>query len=173
MEKKAISMLKTILATILIILAIVFIYPIETIVATIETIILSDVYTSQSDCLISFNKVKVKEYEKCEELGSEPYGICEAIYFNEEQANKIEIQIKNDENWTTKPFKENHIDDYKRFNIIELGKCYYYLIQFDRDGRIIETNREVLDNKGLEWYESAIYDSDNKILYYYYRHYEK
>ena len=40
-------------------------------------------------------------------------------------------------------------------------------------GITIETNREILDNKPIEWYKSAIYDRDNKILLYYYRHYEK
>ena len=45
--------------------------------------------------------------------------------------------------------------------------------EFDKNYNAIETNREILDNKPIEWYKSAIYDSDNKTLYYYYRHYEK
>lgn len=166
-------MLKTVLVTILIILAIIFIYPIDIIISTIGTGIFMDAYTHKSDCLISFNSVKIEEYEKYEKLGEKVYGSCYAIYFNEEQANNIEMQIKNDENWTTKSFKEKFVEDYKKFNINESGKCYYYLIQLNRDGFIVETNRDVLDNKELEWYESAIYDTDNKILYYYYEHYSR
>lgn len=164
-------MMKTVLVTILIILAIICIYPISIIASTIGASIFMDAFTHKSDYIISFNNVKIEECEKYEKLGEKAYGSCYAIYFNEEQANNTEKQIKKDENWATKPFKERFVEDYKKFNINELGKCYYYLIQLNRDGFTIETNREVLDNKELEWYESAIYDTDNKILYYYYEHY--
>ena len=166
-------MLKTFLITILIIIAIIVIFPLDIIASTIGVVMIIDATTPKSNYIASFNNVKIEEYERYEELGEEGYGSCEAIYFNEEQAKNIEMQIKNDENWTTRPLKEEFIEDYKKFNITELGKCYYYLVQYSRDGYIIETNRDILDNRGLRWYESAVYDSDNKILYSYYEHYSR
>ena len=166
-------MLKTFLVTLLIIIAIILIYPIDIIVSTIGVSIFVDAATPKSNYLVIFNNVKVEEYERYEKLGEKAYGSCNAIYFNEEQANNIEIQIKNDEIWTTKTFEKRFIEDYEKFNINELGQCYYYLVQLNGDGFTVETNRNVLDNKELEWYESAIYDIDNKILYYYNEHYSR
>ena len=112
-----------------------------------------------------------KKYEKIE--SDDVYVDCYAIYFNEKQSNAIESQINSDENWTKKPFNEKIINKYKKVNVNNFENSYYYLIEFDKNYNAIETNREILDNKPIEWYKSAIYDSDNKTLYYYYRHYEK
>ena len=165
-------MIKTIIASLLILNAIIFIYPIESFIIPIGMSIFSD-KSSDGELIKGFGKVKVENYERYEKIGIEAYSKCYAIYFNEEQANIIEKQINSDENWTNKPFNEQIINNYKKLNVKDFEKTYYYLIEFDRDYNTIETNREVLDNKKIEWYKSAIYDSDNKILYYYYRHYEK
>lgn len=45
--------------------------------------------------------------------------------------------------------------------------------EIDKDYNIIETNRDILDNKKINWYKTAIYNSNKKILYYYCKHYEK
>lgn len=165
-------MIKTILAGLLIIVAIIFIYPIETFIIPIGMSIFSN-NNSDGELIKGFGKVKFEDYERYEKIGTEAYSKCYAIYFNEEQANVIEEQINSDENWTREPFNEKLINNYKKFNVNNFENSYYYLIEFDKDYNTIETNREILDNKPIEWYKSAIYDSNNKILYYYYRHYEK
>ena len=117
------------------------------------------------------NSKTIKKYEKIE--SDDVYADCYAIYFNEKQANAIESQINSDENWKIKPFNEKIINNYKKINVNNFENFYYYLIEFDKDYNTIETNREIINNKPIEWYKSAIYDGNNKILYYYYRHYEK
>lgn len=165
-------MIKNILGIMIIVLAIIFIYPIQTvIVPSIVSIFMNN--NSDSNLIRGFGEVRIERYERCEKIGAEAYGECYAIYFNEEQANKIEMQINNDEEWTSKPFKDKFIDDYKKFNINNLEESYYYLVEIDKEYNIIETNRDILDNKKIEWYKTAIYDSNNKILYYYCKHYEK
>ena len=172
MEKKVISMIKNILVIMLILLAIIFIYPIQTaIVPAVVSIFMNN--NSDSNLIRGFGEVRIESYERCEKIGTEAYGECYAIYFNEEQANKIKMQINNDEKWTSKPFKDKFFDDYKKFNINNEGESYYYLVEIDKDYKIIETNRDILDNKKIEWYKTAIYNNDSKILYYYCKHYEK
>ena len=92
---------------------------------------------------------------------------------NKKKANDIEKQINNDENMTRQPLNEKIINNYKKFNVNNFENLYYYLIEFDKDYNTIETNREILDNKPIEWYKSAIYDTDSKTLYYYYKYYQK
>ena len=165
-------MIKNILEIMLIVLAIIFIYPIQTvIVPAVVSICMND--NSDSNLIKGFGDVKIESYERCEKIGTEAYGECYAIYFNEEQANKIKVQIDNDEKWINKPFNDRFIGDYKKFNINNWGESYYYLVEIDKDYNIIETNRDILDNKKIEWYKSAIYNNDNRILYYYCKHYEK
>lgn len=165
-------MLKTIVGIILIISAIIFIYPIENIIMPIGIRLFSNNRTD-GELIKGFGKVKVENYEKYEKIGTDAYSKCYAIYFNEEEANAIEKQINSDENWTRKEFNEKLINNYKKFNVNNFENSYYYLIEFDKNYNTIETNREILDNKPIEWYKSAIYDSNNKTLYYYYRYYEK
>lgn len=168
-------MVKTVLGAMLIIIAIIFIYPIEALLSIIGLSIFMTDFNLDSNT-ISFRNVKIDNYERIEELGTDVYkSKCKAIYFSEEQAKEIEKQIKIDEQWIDKPFKENILEKYNKFNVNvnNLGKSYYYLIEYDRTGVVIETNRNVLDNKGIQWYDSAIYDSDNKVLYNYYVFYER
>lgn len=166
-------MIKTIIASLLILNAIIFIYPIESFIIPIGMSVFSN-KSSDGKLIKGFGKLKIEYYENYEKIESDDvFAECYAIYFNEKQAKIIEEQINSDENWTNKPFNEQIINNYKKLNVKDFEKTYYYLIEFDRDYNTIETNREVLDNKKIEWYKSAIYDSDNKILYYYYRHYEK
>ena len=172
MEKKVSNIFKNILGIMLVILAITFIYPIQAVIVPIGASIFTD-NNSDSDLIKAFGMVKIENYEKYEKIGTEAYGECYAIYFNEEQANRIKLQINNDEKWTDKPFKDKFINDYKKFNISNLGESYYYLVEIDKNYNIIETNRNLLDNKKIEWYRTAIYNSSNKILYYYSKHYEK
>ncbi len=165
-------MLKTIVGIILIASIIIFIYPIGNIIIP-EGIKLFSNNNTDSELIKGFGKVKIEDYERYEKIGMEAYSKCYAIYFNEKQANVIENQINSDENWTRKPFNEKIINNYKKFNVNKFENSYYYIIEFDKDYNTIETNREILDNKQIEWYKSAIYDGNNKTLYYYYRHYEK
>ena len=165
-------MIKSILGTMLIILAIVFIYPKEIIIASIigEIIFMGDSDTNN----IMIGDIKIENYDRLEILGEDGYNSeCKAYYFDDEQAKKIKTQIENEKNWTEKPFNESIIDVYKKFNVNTLGKSYYFLKEYNREGFVIETNRDVLDNKNIKWFESAIYDSDNKVLYMYYIFYEK
>ncbi len=166
-------MLKTISGIILIMGVIIFMYPMENMIVAMGTSIFINDHNSDGNLIKGFGNVKIENYKEYKELGADAYCDCKAIYFNEEQANKIEMQIGKDEKWTSKPFKDKFFNDYKKFNVNDFGKSYYYLVEFDRNYNIIETNRAVLDNKKMEWYVSAIYDSDNKILYYYNRHYQK
>ena len=166
-------MVKNILGIMLIVIAIIFIYPIETVIISIGTSIFINNYNSDSDLIKGFGEVKIESYERYEKIGTEAYGECYAIYFNEEQANRIKMQISNDEKWTSKPFKSKFINDYKKFNINNLGESYYYLGEIDKEYNIMEENRDILDNKKMDWYKSAIYDNDKRILYYYCRHYER
>lgn len=166
-------MFKIILGIMLIVFTIIFINPIVNVIIPAGTSIFLNDYNSDSNLIKGFGEVRIESYDRCEKIGTEAYGECYAIYFNEEQANKIKMQINNDEKWTSKPFKDKFIDDYKKFNINNWGESYYYLVEIDKDYNIIETNRNILDNKKIEWYKSAVYDSDNKTLYYYFKHYEK
>ena len=72
-----------------------------------------------------------------------------------------------------KPFNEKLINNYKKFNVNNFENSYYYLMEFDKNYNTIETNQEKLDDKPIEWYKSAIYDTDSMTLYYYYKHYQK
>lgn len=167
-------MVKTFLGTVLIIFAIVFIYPKEIIVESIigEMIFMGDPETDKNT--IKIGNVEINSYERKEILGEDGYNSeCKAYYFDDEQSIEIEKQIKNDENWTDIAFSENVLNGYERFNISNLGKSYYYLEEYNREGFVIETRRNILDNKEIKWYYSAIYDSDNKVLYTYYIFYEK
>lgn len=167
-------MIRTILEIIFIVSAIVFIYPMKSIIIPIGTSIFANDNGSYNKLTKEFGEVKIESYVEYKELETDDvYGKCYAIYLNEEQANSIEMQINKDESWTSSSFKEGLMNNYKKLNINVLGKSYYYLIEFDKDYNTIETKREVLDNKKIEWYKSAIYDCDNKILYYYCRYYEK
>lgn len=173
MEKKVISVIKAIFVDLLIVVAIMFIYPLESIIMSIGMSIFSN-SSSDKDLIKGFGNVRIENYKKYEKIESDDvYVDCYAIYFNEKQSNAIESQINSDENWTKKPFNEKIINKYKKVNVNNFENSYYYLIEFDKNYNAIETNREILDNKPIEWYKSAIYDSDNKTLYYYYRHYEK
>lgn len=167
-------MIKTILGTVLIIFAIVFIYPKEIIV---ESIIGEMIFMRNSEFdkkIVKIGDVEIDNYEKEEFFGKDGYDSeCKAYYFNNEQAKEIEKQIKNDENWTDRAFSENVFSRYKKFNVNNLGKSYYYLEEYDRERFVIETKRNILDNKEIKWLYSAIYDSDNKVLYIYYIFYEK
>ena len=165
-------MIKTIVGIIFIVSALIFIYPIENIIMPTGIRLFSDNRTD-GELIKGFGKVKVEDYEKYEKIGTEAYSDCYAIYFNEEQANVIEKQINSDENWTRKAFNEKLINNYKKFNVNNFENSYYYLIEFDKDYNTIETKREILDNKTIEWYKAAIYDTDSKTLYYYYKHYQK
>lgn len=165
-------MIKTILASILIMVVIIFICPIGNIIIP-EGIELFSSNNTDGELIKGFGKVKVEDYERYEKIGTEAYSKCYAIYFNEKQANVIENHINSDENWTRKPFNEKIINNYKKLNVNNFENLYYYLIEFDKDYNTIETNREILDNKPIEWYKSAIYDGYKKVLYYYNRCYEK
>ena len=167
-------MIKMITLSLLIIVSIIFIYPIETFIIPAYINIFEKDYSSDDKLIKGFGKVKFESYEEYKKMETDDvYGECYAIYFNEEQANAIEEQINSDENWTIKPFNEKIFNNYKKLNVNNLDNSYYYLIEFDKNYNTIETNREILDNKPIEWYKSAIYDGNNKTLYYYYRHYEK
>ncbi len=161
-------MIKNILGIILIVFAIISIYTIQNVIVPIS---IND--NSDSELIKSFGDVKIENYEKYEKIGREAYGECYVIYFNEEQANSIIRQINNDKNWTSKILKNKFITDYEKFNIKNLGESYYYIVEMDKDYNIVETNRDILDNKKIEWYKTAIYNNENKVLYYYYKHYEK
>ena len=167
-------MVKTFLGTVLIIFAIAFIYPKEIMV---ESIIGDLIFKGNSETdknTIKIGNVEIKSYEKDEILGEDGYNSeCKAYYFNDEQAKEIEEQIKNDEIWTDRAFSENILSRYEKFNVNNLGESYYYLEEYDREGFVIETKRSILDNKEIKWYYSAIYDSDNKVIYIYYIFYEK
>ena len=165
-------MTKIIFGIILILIAIACIYPIQTFILPIGTSIFMN-NNADSDLTKGFGEVRIEDYIKYEKVGIEAYGECYAVYFNEEQSDKINVQISNDENWTSKPFKDKFINDYKKFNIDNYEKPYYYLVEIDKDYNIIETNRDILENKKISWYRSAIYDSNNKTFYYYCKHYEK
>lgn len=170
-----ISMAKTILITMLIIIAIIFIYPIEVLLSVIGISIFMTDFNSDRKT-INFRNVEIDNYERVAVLGTRGNKCkCKAIYFSDEEAKEVEIKIKNDEDWTDKPFKENILNQYERMNVKvkNLGKSYYYLIKYDRTNVVIETNRQVIDNEGAQWYDSAIYDSDNKVLYNYYEFYER
>ena len=167
-------MIKTILVSVFIVLAIIFIYPIEMFITTGGLSILIENHNYDGKLIKGFGKAKIESYERYEKIElDDVYADCYVIYFNEEQANAIENQINSDENWTRKAFNEKLINNYKKFNVNNFENSYYYLIEFDKNHNTIETNREILDNKPIEWYKSAIYDGNNKILYYYYRYYEK
>lgn len=166
-------MIKTIFVSLLIVVAIIFIYPLKSIIIPTGMSIFSD-SSSDKDLIKSFGKANIESYEKYEKIESDDvYADCYAIYFNEKQANAIENQINSDENWKRKPFNEKIINNYKKLNVNNFENLYYYLIEFDKDYNTIETNREILDNKPIEWYKSAIYDGYKKVLYYYNRCYEK
>ncbi len=165
-------MLKTIVGIILIASTIIFIYPIGNIIIP-EGIKLFFDNSTDGKLIKGFGKAKIESYERYEKIGTEAYSKCYAIYFNKKQANAIENQINSDENWTRQPFNEKIINNYKKFNVNNFENLYYYLIEFDKDYNTIETNREILDNKPIEWYKSAIYDTDSKTLYYYYKYYQK
>ena len=166
-------MLKTIVGILLIASTIIFIYPIGNIIIPEGIKLFSD-NSTDGELIKCFGKAKIESYERYEKLDMDDvYCECYSIYFNEKQANAIENQINSDENWTIKPFNEKIFNNYKKLNVNNLDNSYYYLIEFDKNYNTIETNREILDNKPIEWYKSAIYDGNNKTLYYYYRHYEK
>lgn len=166
-------MIKTIFVSLLIVVAIIFIYSLKSIIIPTGMSIFSD-SSSDKDLIKSFGKANIESYEKYEKIESDDvYADCYAIYFNEKQANAIENQINSDENWKRKPFNEKIINNYKKLNVNNFENLYYYLIEFDKDYNTIETNREILDNKPIEWYKSAIYDGYKKVLYYYNRCYEK
>ena len=160
--------------SLLIIVVIIFLYPIEIFIKPDYIDIFEKDYNSNDKLIKGFGEVKFESYEEYKKIETDDvYAECYAIFFNEEQANIIEKQINCDESWTSKPFNEKIINNYKKLNINDFGQAYYYIIEFDKDYNTIEINQEILDSKKIEWYKSAIYDSDNKTLYYYYRHYEK
>ena len=146
----------------------------ENIILEIGLSIFTENSSINKDLIKGFGKVKIENYEKMMDLGQRiNESDYKAIYFNEEQANKIEEQINEDKNWTKREFDSDIINKYVNNNVKEFNNCYYYLIEFDRDYHIVETNRDILDKKKVKWYNSAIYDSDNNVLYYFCKYYEK
>ena len=94
-------MIKAIIASILIIFAIIFTYPMENIILENELSNFTENSSIDKDLIKGFGKVKIENYEKIMDLGQKiNESDYKAIYFNEEQANKIEEQINEDNNWT-------------------------------------------------------------------------
>ena len=107
-------MIKAIFVDLLIVVAIMFIYPLESIIMPIGMSIFSN-SSSDKDLIKGFGNVRIENYKKYEKIESDDvYVDCYAIYFNEKQSNAIESQINSDENWTREPFNEKIINKYKK-----------------------------------------------------------
>ena len=72
-------MLKTIVGIILIISAIIFIYPIENMIMPTGIRLFSNNRTD-GELIKGFGKVKVENYEKYEKIGTDAFSKCYAIY---------------------------------------------------------------------------------------------
>ena len=89
MEKKVISVIKAIFVDLLIVVAIMFIYPLESIIMPIGMSIFSN-SSSDKDLIKGFGNVRIENYKKYEKIESDDvYVDCYAIYFNEKQSNDI------------------------------------------------------------------------------------